>query len=736
MSTTLPRLSLCIALVGALHGCYLDDIEFDGEQYSVPADGRVVVRESATSYTNEPGYFSISGHYIEPGARIGVHCETEPGDYLRIGEVSVEVDGRYHFSGPVPSGCVTSDMDGAFPVERMTLVGQELKRGMYLPLVTRETMDCALAGPGSLFDTIPECMPGPDVIVGPEPGNKAWGFSESIEPINKLTLQWRVARSVRVSLENRPLVGTMFYDMPAMDSYLEPLSGLHRERDISYLQKDSTNLMVINGLSSFDFGENSYNRVPWQAFLRDCNGSPCTYRQLRNRIGPVERCKASPHEIETAGEWLCHMDGLRDKINRVRDKRKLYIYGHLVRCTLDNVCGANGDPLLNLDGTHPREFLNAHNHADLSVEATAKAYGRLSMFLAAHYEANFFTPWRELNRLAVFRNVDVSFKFRPAYREIVRAIGAYDPTVAVFVSWLLEKMFECEDDRINTRCQLSTFRDGREHATQIAEFWKMNRESQIGEAPTLIAFSTYPEGPVETIVDATSRSASNFNTVLDKARSHLPGLETAFQLTGLAITETGFRGWQCIEFTDPDISQENLYRRYEDEQAIFINHLVNYQYSSEAAWIHPMVFINNWWLADIEIPVQKFKKSAFGPLHATQNADLDRWITTQSGLFTSLVGGRTPKAAYSAFTNAIDLDRDKDGIKNITFSSPTTISSRDNCPLTPNHLQIDSDADGRGDACDNCPTTGNFQQWDFNLNGVGNACDADTSSVLPRLSLR
>ena len=383
MPTSFKRQILCIPLVVALHGCYMDVIEFHGEQYSVPVDGRVVVHESATSYTSEPRYFSISGHYITPGARINVHCETESGDYLRIGEVNVAVDGRYHFPGPAPSECVTSDMDGAFPVERITLVGQELETGMYVPLITRETMDCALDESGSLLDIIRRCSHGAEVSVGPDSATRAWGFSKSIQPIHKLTLEWRVARSVRKSLESRPLVGTMFYDIPAMDSYLEPLSGFSRERDISYLQKDSTNLMVINGLSSFDFGENSYNRVPWQVFLRDCNGKPCTYRQLRDRIGPVEKCKGSPHEIETAGEWLCHMDGLRDQVNRVRDKRKLHIYAHLVACTLENVCGASGEPLPNLEGTHPREFLSARKQADLSVEATAKANGRMSRFIAA-----------------------------------------------------------------------------------------------------------------------------------------------------------------------------------------------------------------------------------------------------------------------------------------------------------------------------------------------------------------
>lgn len=80
-------------------------------------------------------------------------------------------------------------------------------------------------------------------------------------------------------------------------------------------------------------------------------------------------------------------------------------------------------------------------------------------------------------------------------------------------------------------------------------------------------------------------------------------------------------------------------------------------------------------------------------------------------------------------------DTDGDGYSNAV----------DNCPLTPNADQKDTDGDGVGDACeiktgsdsdgddwpdviDNCPSKSNRGQWDYDGDGIGDACD---NNILP-----
>ncbi|XP_061428194.1 cartilage oligomeric matrix protein-like isoform X2 [Lethenteron reissneri] len=62
-----------------------------------------------------------------------------------------------------------------------------------------------------------------------------------------------------------------------------------------------------------------------------------------------------------------------------------------------------------------------------------------------------------------------------------------------------------------------------------------------------------------------------------------------------------------------------------------------------------------------------------------------------------------------------DPDGDGDGITN----------EEDNCRLVPNPDQRDTDDDGLGDACDNCPGVSNRDQRDADRDGHGDACDRD-----------
>lgn len=101
----------------------------------------------------------------------------------------------------------------------------------------------------------------------------------------------------------------------------------------------------------------------------------------------------------------------------------------------------------------------------------------------------------------------------------------------------------------------------------------------------------------------------------------------------------------------------------------------------------------------------------------------------------NILGELTTSEIVNFTTLHVDNDFDDDGISN----------GDDNCPLTPNTDQIDSDDDGAGDACDpvdiidndadkdgilndddNCPVTANPDQVDTDNDGKGDACDTPT----------
>lgn len=79
--------------------------------------------------------------------------------------------------------------------------------------------------------------------------------------------------------------------------------------------------------------------------------------------------------------------------------------------------------------------------------------------------------------------------------------------------------------------------------------------------------------------------------------------------------------------------------------------------------------------------------------------------------------------------DACDSDNDNDGILDDGATEDTpciegnTFNCNDNCPLTPNADQTDSDNDGIGDVCDNCPLLANPDQLDSDGDGVGDGCD-------------
>ena len=95
-------------------------------------------------------------------------------------------------------------------------------------------------------------------------------------------------------------------------------------------------------------------------------------------------------------------------------------------------------------------------------------------------------------------------------------------------------------------------------------------------------------------------------------------------------------------------------------------------------------------------------------------------------------------SSSSPFTNTL-ADTDGDTIPNCTdpdIDEDGILNAADNCPFNANADQVDTDANGKGDACDppdrdgdgilnihdNCPDTANADQADTDHNGTGDVC--------------
>jgi len=68
---------------------------------------------------------------------------------------------------------------------------------------------------------------------------------------------------------------------------------------------------------------------------------------------------------------------------------------------------------------------------------------------------------------------------------------------------------------------------------------------------------------------------------------------------------------------------------------------------------------------------------------------------------------------------------DSSGAACTTDTECTVTGCDDNCPLTPNPAQSDTEDDGVGDVCDNCPADSNPAQNDLDGDVLGDACDPD-----------
>ncbi|RLQ23347.1 hypothetical protein DWB85_01995 [Seongchinamella sediminis] len=516
------------------------------------------------------------------------------------------------------------------------------------------------------------------------------------------------------------LVGYTYYHMQAWDVHAEPLSVSGLQRSIDRILARHSSIVAINGLKDFGDVSAGLQGVPWRPFLRDCDGRPCSYAQMRARMNHGSHCAGRLEDVDTPVEWLCYLDRIRGNVELIRGTKPLFLHAQLADCYPEPVCKGRIRPLRDLSGDYPAQF-QAAGEVNFASPAVAAAYGRLSRFLVQHYRADFFTPWRELNyRLAATVPDE---RFMPTYREIVRALYEAEPEVAVFPSWRLEYAFDCTQEP-EFDCQVDQATAG-----HIASFWRVHREYQP-QAPTLIGISTYPaRRPAGGSGAPGALSRYGLQQLLTAARNQLDSARLDFALTPIAITESGWGTWKPFLFDTYQCNSPRGRAVQEAEQARYVKDLLQFEFLPGQPRVHPLVFIINWWAADVEFPLTEDNKIA------RNVADFDRWAISINGVLGPASQSYRTKLAFLVFADTLATDLDRDGVPNTGMGEAGAPLQVDNCPLHYNPDQADSDldggrprADGVGDACDNCQRLWNPLQWDWDQDGIGNRCDIDMNN--------
>lgn len=209
-----------------------------------------------------------------------------------------------------------------------------------------------------------------------------------------------------------------------------------------------------------------------------------------------------------------------------------------------------------------------------------------------------------------------------------------------------------------------------------------------------------------------------------------PAAEKTFVLQFRAYDGQNYSSWQEVQITIQDVNRNPAIESMAMPLALMIGDQGAFSVSASDADGDALTY--DW----------NFGDGTTG----TGSALVKQYIVTGEYTVTVTIsdtyGGKVQLSKSIMITAEAVLDSDLDGIPD----------QEDNCPLTPNPDQKDTDGDGQGDACDpvkpgqdtdgdgipdaqdNCPTISNADQKDSDKDGKGDACDETplSASVLSK----